>query len=44
MLVEMDQQQDVVAVPEQQMVNILKKLSPGAKIVISKDMSSISKY
>lgn len=33
-----------VAVPEQQMVNILKRLSPGAKIVISKDMSSISKY
>ena len=33
-----------IAVSEQNMINILQKLKPGAKIVISSSMSSITKY
>lgn len=33
-----------VAIPESDMVKVLNKVKPGAKIVIAKDMNSIKKY
>lgn len=33
-----------VAIPESNMIKVLNKVKPGAKIVIAKDMNSIKKY